>query len=1273
MRISTSLPGAWPANPRVLATLLLAAAGWVPAMAQRPPRPLHPQAVMPASPGSLGSYATFPPTPTMNGGVLDTSRYDFYYRSPLYVSRALKQQHVPLPTNDWWTDLLVNGKNGGLLWVYPLVVDPDPQGFNVTFPNSLDVTAGSFNMQYGGGLRFSAPGYVPSTAVASGWSDWGLTMQVPDTLSGKSLTVTMAHGVPFVWVETAGGLNPQLGFDKAANCLDASGTALTFPHQGPFVVSTDGRYFGLHVPATATLNQDTLKYAQVDLGQARQLSNVKLHWEAAYARSYDVQVSDDGQTWRTALARVGYVRPANGLDDINLAGQGVSGRYLRLLLRKRASNFGYSLFEIQAYDGVGALVSQGQPVSVSSVQNGGLTGPNLTDGDLTTRWSSDANQPPVLALTLPTASSYFVVSALNAPADLTAYEQYAYNKVADTRVQYGYDPIAGKVSLTWDLTTTNLQTGAIGGATLQGFLPHLTQNATHALTFSPYTYVSPRGALPTAAGTSFAFAYDFDGVIPAYNAPYRNAADATPYDAKKLFDLVSAYAGNPADGNDTYFGGKDLVQHLKFALLAKELNHQAYPALKAKARQSLVDWLTYTQGENQRYFARLDRWGALIGFNPSFGSDEFTDNHFHYGYFTLACALYGMLDPDFLRPEQYGSIARQIAQQYANWDRNDSRYPWLRTFDPWVGHSYAGGTSAGNGNNQESSSEAMQGWLGLFLLGDALGDADMRATGAFGYSSEAAASLEYWFDWKQRNFPAGYGHRMGAILSNQGLAFGTYFGGQAKYVHGIEYLPINPGLSYLARDPAWAAREYGDLLAEARANQGEQDELDYGADWTHVALGFKYLTDPAYVTQLLEANYQLPATSPRYIMGAKEVAGITYYYAHAQQNLGQFSTRYHTNLPTSAVFEQNGQFSYAVAYNPTAASQTSTVLDGQGQPVRDAQGAVVSQVIPAHQLVTFPALPRTGTGPAGCYNLVAAGATATSGTAIQGVDGDPGSRWESAAANPQEFIVDYGTPSVLSNITIAWENASAKNYVLAGSLDGTTWTTLKDNSQANFPTLPGGQTRTDSYAVSGTYRYVRMAGIDRTTQYGFSFYELTTCGTAASATPLPVQLVEFTAQPQGAAVALAWRTASELNSAYFEVQRSFDGRTFTPLGRVAARGATSSTTNYTYLDAQLPAGAATLYYRLRQVDADETAAYSPGRAVTRPGTGTSLSLYPNPAPGSTTLVGAVPGTQVQVLDALGRILLTVVAKANGTAQLTGLTSGVYAVRAGGQVARLVVE
>ncbi|GAA3947028.1 hypothetical protein GCM10022406_31020 [Hymenobacter algoricola] len=71
-----------------------------------------------------------------------------------------------------------------------------------------------------------------------------------------------------------------------------------------------------------------------------------------------------------------------------------------------------------------------------------------------------------------------------------------------------------------------------------------------------------------------------------------------------------------------------------------------------------------------------------------------------------------------------------------------------------------------------------------------------------------------------------------------------------------------------------------------------------------------------------------------------------------------------------------------------------------------------------------------------------------------------------------------------------------------------------------------------------------------------------------------------------------------------------------------------------------------------------------------------LQVYPNPARHAATLTGTTPGTVVQVLDALGRVVTSAPADATGTAALrlpAGLAAGVYVVRAGTAAARLVIE
>lgn len=194
--------------------------------------------------------------------------------------------------------------------------------------------------------------------------------------------------------------------------------------------------------------------------------------------------------------------------------------------------------------------------------------------------------------------------------------------------------------------------------------------------------------------------------------------------------------------------------------------------------------------------------------------------------------------------------------------------------------------------------------------------------------------------------------------------------------------------------------------------------------------------------------------------------------------------------------------------------------------------------------------------------------------------------------------------------------------------------------------------------------------LSRTGLTGFS--EFTAGGDGAGT--LPVQLTAFTAERQGADARLHWTTASEKNSAYFEVQASADGETWKPAGQVPAAGASNAPLRYAFT---VPGLNGRRYFRLRQVDRDGNAAYSPVRALdfaTQPAFG--LSLYPNPAREAVTVAGLAAAAAVEVLDGLGRRVTTATATADGSVRLAlpaGLPPGVYVVRGGGQARRLTVE
>ena len=80
---------------------------------------------------------------------------------------------------------------------------------------------------------------------------------------------------------------------------------------------------------------------RVDLGSARQVGRVVLDWESACARDYRVEVSTDGSTWTTVASRTG----ADGGLDV-LAFTPTTARYVRVVGTKRATSYGYSLWEV---------------------------------------------------------------------------------------------------------------------------------------------------------------------------------------------------------------------------------------------------------------------------------------------------------------------------------------------------------------------------------------------------------------------------------------------------------------------------------------------------------------------------------------------------------------------------------------------------------------------------------------------------------------------------------------------------------------------------------------------------------------------------------------------------------------------------------------------------------------------------------------------------------------------------------------------------------------
>lgn len=169
--------------------------------------------------------------------------------------------------------------------------------------------------------------------------------------------------------------------------------------------------------------------------------------------------------------------------------------------------------------------------------------------------------------------------------------------------------------------------------------------------------------------------------------------------------------------------------------------------------------------------------------------------------------------------------------------------------------------------------------------------------------------------------------------------------------------------------------------------------------------------------------------------------------------------------------------------------------------------------------------------------------------------------------------------------------------------------------------------------------------------------------------PFPVELVHFQANKQlDGTVAIEWATASELNHAYFEVQKGTDGLSFDEIATVSGAGNTQEYRSYSVVDEGIMQ--AVNFYRLKQVDQNGEATYSEVVEVRFSQDASSPILaFPNPA---SSFLEIRPTQTLQsdlelaLIDLTGRTLLTQTHKVNSlTTQidLGNLPSGTYLLKA----------
>ncbi|WP_299931510.1 glycosyl hydrolase [uncultured Nocardioides sp.] len=343
----------------------------------------------------------------------------------------------------------------------------------------------------------------------------------------------------------------------------------------------------------------------------------------------------------------------------------------------------------------------------------------------------------------------------------------------------GFDLVGGQARTRIDYRTPR------GRSTVLAAMPH--QRLDRATTrgrvdslYGPLRLVRARSLVSSVPALRPDATPDVDGLGRTARAELRDQVVA---DVAK-----ETSAGAPRQ--DTYFGGKDVHRMAQLTRLAEDVGaDDAAAAIRERAVTELDAWLGGTSEcgvDATRCFAYDTAWKGVVGRAASFGSDEFNDHHFHYGYFLATAALLGEGQPELL--DRWRPTLTALAEDIASPATNGT-LPALRSFDPYTAHSWASGASVfADGNNQESSSEAISAWNGMALWAAADGNQALARQATWQLSLEAASARAYWLE--PRDLPAAYDHSIVSLNWGGKREWATWFSDEPSAMLGIQLLPM---------------------------------------------------------------------------------------------------------------------------------------------------------------------------------------------------------------------------------------------------------------------------------------------------------------------------------------------------------------------------------------------------------------------------------------------------------------------------------------------------
>ena len=297
--------------------------------------------------------------------------------------------------------------------------------------------------------------------------------------------------------------------------------------------------------------------------------------------------------------------------------------------------------------------------------------------------------------------------------------------------------------------------------------------------------------------------------------------DSMYYSGKGLAKFAGIIYTVQTMGKDTELAAAGLVK-LKDAIKTFIDNKQVVPLVYDNVWKGVVSSASY---------------GGDLG--QDFGNTLYNDHHFHYGYFVYTAAVIGHLDPAWLEEGSNKAWINMLVRDFANPSGSDPYFPFQRSFDWFMCHSWAKGLAdSGDGKDQESTSEDTFATYALKMWGKTLGDPYMEGRANLQLACQRRSLKNYFLleDNNQVQPKQFVPNKVAGILFDNKVDHTTYFGAKPEMIQGIQMIPINPSSAY-TRGKKFVQEEWDAYFSDGRADKAE-------GGWKGILYANQILIDP---------------------------------------------------------------------------------------------------------------------------------------------------------------------------------------------------------------------------------------------------------------------------------------------------------------------------------------------------------------------------------------------------------------------------------------------